>query len=603
MALIDKASLLMVPSTYEAGKLYNVLPSGNRAPDSTDQNSGYDQTRADFDFDRGSNAAATRVNAAGLIEKYRENLLLQSNNFDTTWIKNNGSSFASGKEGYDKTNNAWQFNVATTTNSAAYQQFSFSGVGTFSAYFKKGTIDKVAFANFAGSAYECWFDLTNGTIGQQTGDLIDAKIEAVGTDGWYRCSITDLNNGNSYFQLKPSNAFSTASTAGHIFIQNAQLESSLVATDVLTSGATTAKSGVLVDLPRINYDANGNNGALLLEPQRANLITHSEYIGASYWTKSNLSITTNNAISPSGFLDSSLITLSAGANIKQFYSGSFSAISTNYAYSGFFKKGTHNFIQLLAGSTDIVNFDLTLGTYNSPSSTLADIEDYENGWFRCTMLASGASSSITIINVLPVDSLSSIRAASTSSTGNFYAWGLQIESGATYPTSYIPTMGTAQTRAADSCSVTGASDVIGQTEGTVYYDWIMNHESPNTGEDLYSLVLSNGTNNNLLGINNYNNFLAVFIKNTTTQFYSSAYTGGADGARIKLALAYKVNDFALYINGTQIATDASGSVPALNQINLNSFWNGQLRDDTSVKQLALFKERLTNAELATLTTL
>ena len=73
MALIDKASLLMVPSTYEAGTLYNVLPSGNRAPDSTDQNSGYDQTRADFTFDRGSNAAATRIGSDGLIKKYREN--------------------------------------------------------------------------------------------------------------------------------------------------------------------------------------------------------------------------------------------------------------------------------------------------------------------------------------------------------------------------------------------------------------------------------------------------------------------------------------------------------------------------------------------------
>ena len=65
MALIDKASLLMVPSTYEAGKLYNVLPSGNRAPDSTDQNSGYDQTRADFDFDRGTDHAATRIGSDG----------------------------------------------------------------------------------------------------------------------------------------------------------------------------------------------------------------------------------------------------------------------------------------------------------------------------------------------------------------------------------------------------------------------------------------------------------------------------------------------------------------------------------------------------------
>ena len=39
-------------------------------------------------------------------------------------------------------------------------------------------------------------------------------------------------------------------------------------TDYLDSGATTAKAGVLIDLPRINYDANGENGSLLLEPSR-----------------------------------------------------------------------------------------------------------------------------------------------------------------------------------------------------------------------------------------------------------------------------------------------------------------------------------------------
>jgi hypothetical protein len=50
MALIDKASLLFVPSVVAQEKAFNILPSGNRAPDSTDQNSGYDQTRADFDF-------------------------------------------------------------------------------------------------------------------------------------------------------------------------------------------------------------------------------------------------------------------------------------------------------------------------------------------------------------------------------------------------------------------------------------------------------------------------------------------------------------------------------------------------------------------------
>ena len=131
----------------------------------------------------------------------------------------------------------------------------------------------------------------------------------------------------------------------------------------------------------------------------------------------------------------------------------------------------------------------------------------------------------------------------------------------------------------------------------------MIHESPNTREDLYTLTITDGTGNKLIGVNNYNNTLAVFIKDTTTQFFDNSYTSGADGARIKLALAYANNDVALYINGTQIATDSSATIPTLSQIRLNTFWNGNLPDSSSVNQLSLFKTRLTNEELATLTTI
>ena len=66
----------MVPSTYEDGTLYNVLPSGNKAPDETGNNNGYDQTRADFSFDEGFKLKCNPNRYAdGLIEKGRENLL------------------------------------------------------------------------------------------------------------------------------------------------------------------------------------------------------------------------------------------------------------------------------------------------------------------------------------------------------------------------------------------------------------------------------------------------------------------------------------------------------------------------------------------------
>ena len=64
----------MIPSAYKDGKLYSIRPTDGSG---------------DFTFSRGSNLAATRVDVNGLIEKGRENLLLQSNQFDTTWYNFN----------------------------------------------------------------------------------------------------------------------------------------------------------------------------------------------------------------------------------------------------------------------------------------------------------------------------------------------------------------------------------------------------------------------------------------------------------------------------------------------------------------------------------
>jgi hypothetical protein len=139
MALIDKASLLFVPSVVAEGKAFNILPSGNRAPDSTDQNSGYDQTRADFDFDRGSNTAATRIGSDGLIKKYRENKFIQSNNFSTGWTLS-AASVTGNQSDKDGGTNAWLLtDSATTAEHLIRQTPSFGGLVTISVYAKSNT--------------------------------------------------------------------------------------------------------------------------------------------------------------------------------------------------------------------------------------------------------------------------------------------------------------------------------------------------------------------------------------------------------------------------------------------------------------------------------
>ena len=93
MTVYNKASLVLAESpAYKAGKIQPYYPL---TPD------------VSFDFTRAT--SATRVNASGNIEKETQNLLLQSNQFDTTWTESGSTGIiTSGFAGYDGSNDAWQ---------------------------------------------------------------------------------------------------------------------------------------------------------------------------------------------------------------------------------------------------------------------------------------------------------------------------------------------------------------------------------------------------------------------------------------------------------------------------------------------------------------
>ena len=598
MALISKASLLMVPSTYEEGTLYNVLPSGNRAPDSTDQNSGYDQTRADFSFDRGSNAAATRVNSDGLIEKYRENLLLQSNQFDTTWTKQN-VSVTSGQSGYDGSSNAWKLIAAGGNNDKILQSVTQTGVVTLSVYAKAGNVNFIAF-EYSGYAY---FNLSTGAVGI-SGGIIDSNIEDVGGE-WYRCSITVniSSTTNAQIYVTEANNSTNTSNGDFVYIQNAQLESGMVSTDVLTSGATTAKAGVLIDLPRINFDANGENGSLLLEPQRANLVQFSEYFGASYWTKNNQSVTVNNTTSPDGYSNADLLIPAAGTGDHYILSGTVSATSSQVVTCSIFvKKKDHDYFYFGTGGASAfgaVVYQFSTNTF-TVSGLSATATNYGNGWIRLTITGTTGATDLRLL-FTPTDA-TGLRTFNANGTDGTWIWGAQAELGS-YVSSYIPNHGTSSgvTRAADVCNGGGSAESINSTEGVLYAEI-----SALADDGTYRIFsINDGTTNERVYIQytNASNAIAVVVKNGNTTQANISHTLTDETQNAKVAFKYKANDFALYINGSQIGTDTSGSTP----VGLNNFsfdqGNGANFFYGNVKQVAVFNEALSNSELATLTTL
>ena len=175
-------------------------------------------------------------------------------------------------------------------------------------------------------------------------------------------------------------------------------------------------------------------------------------------------------------------------------------------------------------------------------------------------------------------------------------WGVQIEA-ATYPTSYIPTLGASVTRGADACYKTGISSLIGQTEGTIFLE--IERKDGTDGEPVW---LSDGT---------YNNYIYFVTGNTNTRFIGKTPAGLdwnfllpplSKGVH-KIAGAYKQNDIVFYIDGVEAGTDTTANIPPCSLLGLG-YENGSVYNNADpYKQVLLFKTRLTNAQLAELTTI
>jgi hypothetical protein len=439
-----------------------------------------------------------------------------------------------------------------------------------------------------------------GSTGFVTSGLIDLMLLTSIGGGWYRCRVTVANCFKYVldYTKADTNTDHNAELAGTLNIWSGQVESGDIATNYIETTSAAVSVGPVNDEPRLTYDpVNPTAPSLLMEPQRTNLVTFSEQMDNAAWTKTNVTITANDEVSPDGYTNADKITDNA-TNTQHRVSQTISVTSgTSYTASIFVKnddKGDFaiNFTASGFSSTQIV-FNLINGTVTSGTGT---IQDYGNGWYRISATeAANVTGSGTIgFNLGNGGSY-------VGSSQSVFIYGAQLESSASYPTSYIPTNGTSVTRVADAASKTGISSLIGQTEGVLFYDFVWGGAISATAD--YPIVLSGSDFNNFVGLNttfNSNQLLAYSGGSIV------AAIAGADfviGQRYKIALAYKANDFVYYVNGTLQGSDTSGAVP----IGLANFQMvtpfGSKSTAQNANSILFFPTRLSNATLATLTSL
>jgi hypothetical protein len=378
-----------------------------------------------------------------------------------------------------------------------------------------------------------------------------------------------------------------------------------------SSGTTVNQSGLIETvgsgIPRIDFQGN-TKGALLLEPSRSNLTLYSEDLSNSYWSKQNGSITSNAIASPSGIKNADLFTENTSTSDHAIFDiVSYFVSGTTYTISFFAKSNGRTKLELASansGTCPTGRFDLEAKTANATNTSFgAKIEDYGNGWFKCSVSRVAPNSGIDLPYYATVINFGTLSYTGDGTSG-MYLWGMQAEEGS-YATSYIPTSGSAVTRVADACSQTVPDAVIGQTEGTIYFESTINGLQ---GGDM-RFQLSDGSTNNWIFLSpgeatGIGVKARAYINNGNVNQFNS-YSEYLSEGKHKYALAFNLNDIAFYVDGVQVALDNSATIPSCDEITLsgNTPTSVNTPHFLSYKDTKLYNTRLSNAELAALTTI
>jgi hypothetical protein len=577
-------------------------------------------------FSRASNA--TRYSPTGQLEYAPHNLLLQSQDFSTTWTNGNTTETTNTAVAPDGTTTADTLDdgTSTATHDIAQNVSITSGTTyTLSAFFKN--IDRQYVILACSTGTNSWasakFDLVAGAVGATSSSgagwsTTSSSITNVG-NGWYRCTITfvpgttSATGANRIGMATDSTTFtaglrgleSYTGTNKQIYIWGAQLA---VGPNPLDYTPTTT---AVVYGPRFDYNPSTLVAqGLLIEEQRTNSLTYSEQFDNAAWSKTASSITANAIASPDGTLTGDKLvedTATSAHTISQ----SLSATTQSYTISVYVKKAERKYFQLF-GRRDSTNYngvmiDLDTGSLLPPTrpATTSNVStttatSVGNGWWRIAMTYSYTTTGTTVALFALTDD-SQTYSYTGDGTSGIYIWGAQLEAGA-FATSYIPTTTAATTRSADIASIGTLSPWYNATEGTLFTEGTVVNNISGTTARVFGYFADSGVTN-LFSVE------ARSATSTRARILTGGVTVNASdtidvlGVNAKLAGAYGSDGATICVNGRSPVTAASSLPTGIAALYLgqNSVPTAASIANGYIRRITYTPRRLTDAELQSLT--
>ena len=357
------------------------------------------------------------------------------------------------------------------------------------------------------------------------------------------------------------------------------------------------------NVPRIEYDADGNRLGLLIEEARTNSIRNSVADGAVVGTPGSLpsnwaifggaltaEVVAVGTEDGTNYVDVK-ITGTPGLAIFNFESATHIPAAEGESWSLRFNA------RIIAGDATNVNGLHPSINWRSSGSFLSRVlgADFKGAVDRNVRTVS-ATAPATTDRILPQIVLDcsgvvdfTIRVSAP-----------QVELGS-FPTSYIPTSGATATRAADVASIPTSAFGYNLTSGTIVLSASINRISSLAGTVIASLT------NNANKSNNYVRFyyraagtLGITVRVGAVNVVDFNPSGVvAAGEEITLAIAFAENNFAVVKNGEAVLTDDAGELPAFDLLALGYDFQEALNGH--IKSIQYYPRRLSNAQLQEVT--
>jgi len=380
------------------------------------------------------------------------------------------------------------------------------------------------------------------------------------------------------------------------------------------STATRVNSAGLIEsvatgVPRIDF-TGGGCGKLLLEPQRTNVVLHSGDLSQTQWSKSLYTLTSTSAIQG---LTATRITKDATNNGSYKGSGTRNLVQSGFTFasgiktiSWLIRKGNTDKVSflsdnILVGALTNVNCEFNFNTKTFTNVSLGLSASFENPQtdvykIILTFNDTGTSTSKAIW-------IAPINASNSTVDGGYLDFAFAQWELGSYATSYINTTSTAVTRVADNASKSGISSLIGQTQGTIFFELVIGaSDSSSVSRNIGGI--SDGTSSNRIEIYRFNN--TIQYDNITlgaNQFSGIVFTLANFNTPLKIAISYSLNNVKTFVNGVLVNTDVTALIPACSNLQVGVGRGGSAPYGGLVQSSMIFPTAKSDAELIALTTI